>query len=269
MEGRVVTRVIVDIACLAAVGVPILLLKYLANPSTHGYYCSDLSIGYPYHGSTIPTSVNVSVSYGVPIILIILFNISKTFITGDSISAVGKQVWEDITLFLFGVFTVQMLSGVCKQTTGRLRPHFLSVCQPGQVDCGTYQQPVYVMNYTCAGNSDLFPEKKEREHRVREARLSFLSGHASLATYGMVYSIIYIQTRSSRTSFPFIPALMQVLLALYALVTSVSRVTDNKHHPTDVIAGAVLGVVMAILVGCRGAKYTNSEIRSGAEFKVP
>ena len=109
MEVRVLTRVVVDIACLAAVGVPILLLKYLATPPTQGFYCGDLTIGYPYHGSTIPTSINVSVSYGIPFIIILVFNISKTFINGGSVFAGVKQVWEDITLFLFGVFTVQVL----------------------------------------------------------------------------------------------------------------------------------------------------------------
>ena len=109
MEVRVLTRVVVDIACLAAVGVPILLLKYLATPPTQGFYCGDLTIGYPYHGSTIPTSINVSVSYGIPFIIILFFNISKTFINGGSVFAAVKQVWEDITLFLFGVFTVQVL----------------------------------------------------------------------------------------------------------------------------------------------------------------
>ena len=38
---------------------------------------------------------------------------------------------------------------------------------------------------------------------------------------------------------------MQVLTVLYAVVVSISRVTDNKHHPTDVLAGAVLGLTIA------------------------
>ena len=34
---------------------------------------------------------------------------------------------------------------------------------------------------------------------------------------------------------------------VYAVLVSISRVTDNKHHPTDVLAGALLGLALALL----------------------
>ena len=37
------------------------------------------------------------------------------------------------------------------------------------------------------------------------------------------------------------------MLVVYAVAVSISRVTDNKHHPTDVVAGAVLGLTTALL----------------------
>ena len=40
---------------------------------------------------------------------------------------------------------------------------------------------------------------------------------------------------------------VQVALLVYGLVVAISRVTDNKHHPTDVLAGAVLGSVTAAI----------------------
>ncbi len=36
-----------------------------------------------------------------------------------------------------------------------------------------------------------------------------------------------------------------MLCVLYAIFTAISRITDHKHHPTDVMAGAVLGSVLA------------------------
>ena len=100
---------------------------------------------------------------------------------------------------------------MCKLTAGRLRPHFLTVCHAGLVECGTWASPSYVTNYTCAGDSQLFPDEEVRNHRVREARLSFLSGHASLATYGMLYSIMFIQTRTrSSQAFRLVRGLLQV-----------------------------------------------------------
>lgn len=32
-----------------------------------------------------------------------------------------------------------------------------------------------------------------------------------------------------------------------ALYTAQSRVSDNKHHPGDVVAGSVLGVIIAVV----------------------
>ena len=67
---------------------------------------------------------------------------------------------------------------------------------------------------------------------------------------------------------------------VYAVVCSLSRVTDKKHHPTDVLAGAVLGIALAMGVSyvAGGTKYSNcdpdteTETRRGSEeieFKVP
>ena len=39
----------------------------------------------------------------------------------------------------------------------------------------------------------------------------------------------------------------QVLLLVYCVFVSISRVTDHKHHPTDVLAGASLGLVISLV----------------------
>ena len=50
-----------------------------------------------------------------------------------------------------------------------------------------------------------------------------------------------------------IPA--QILALVYALIVACSRVTDNKHHPGDVIAGAVMGTLLALLSLVRVREY--------------
>ena len=39
----------------------------------------------------------------------------------------------------------------------------------------------------------------------------------------------------------------QVLALVYALIVACSRVIDNKHHPGDVMAGAAMGTLLALL----------------------
>ena len=94
-----------------------------------------------------------------------------------------------------------MVSGLCKVTAGRLRPHFIEVCQPSggaSLPCGTWDRPEYLTNFTCLGNHQLFPDQAEMELRLKESRLSFLSGHASLSWYGMVFSAGYLHLSSAR-----------------------------------------------------------------------
>ena len=57
--------------------------------------------------------------------------------------------------------------------------------------------PLYVTNYTCLGNGDLFEEQEEMKARIRESRLSFLSGHASLSWYGMTWAAGYLYMLAS------------------------------------------------------------------------
>ena len=61
MEKISIWSLLVDGLCLAAVGIPILVIKYSVNPTQRGFYCSDSSLYYPYHSSTVPTGLNVTV----------------------------------------------------------------------------------------------------------------------------------------------------------------------------------------------------------------
>jgi len=261
------STVVADILCLAAVGIPILLLKYLGQAAKKGFFCSDDSLRHPYFDSTIPTTVNVSVSYGIPLTIILLTHISQLCCgRTNTLRSVIRNTYQDCIFFILGVFTVQLLSGVCKLSSGRLRPHFIAVCRPdieftSQI-CGTWDNPVYVTNFTCSGNSDLFPNESTRTHRIRESRLSFLSGHTSLACYGMTFGVFFLQTRTKKIRASTLAVgLLQAMMMIYATYCSLSRVADNKHHPTDVGAGAVLGSALALgIVYCASrrdrAKYT-------------
>jgi hypothetical protein len=86
---------------------------------------------------------------------------------------------------LFGSAVSQCITDICKYTIGRLRPHFIEVCNPdfSLFDCtGLDGQPLYVTNYVCRGNPGLFNgDVQEAQDRIQEARVSFLSGHASFS----------------------------------------------------------------------------------------
>ena len=100
--------------------------------------------------------------------------------------------------YLFGAASSQCLTDTSKYTIGRLRPHFLDVCKPdwSMISCRDEAgRSLFVTNYECQGNFDLFPDADEVEHRVKEGHLSFVSGHASFCFQTMVFVILYLQAR--------------------------------------------------------------------------
>ena len=56
--------------------------------------------------------------------------------------------------YLFGTAVTQCLTDVTKYWVGRLRPHFIAVCNPdfNLIECGTDTNPIYVTKYMCRGN---------------------------------------------------------------------------------------------------------------------
>lgn len=75
----------------------------------------------------------------------------------------------------------QMITDVAKFSIGRLRPHFFYICNP-DVNCGlnTYQ---YIERYRCYGVD---------QDKIKDARLSFMSGHASFSAFCMTYTVVSI-----------------------------------------------------------------------------
>ena len=57
-------------------------------------------------------------------------------------------------------------------------------------------------------------------------------------------------------------------MALIGVYICVSRVSDNKHHPSDVIAGALLGVVSALLVVCTQPAFLNCAYLISSPFDI-
>uniref|UniRef100_A0A914YXZ6 Phosphatidic acid phosphatase type 2/haloperoxidase domain-containing protein n=1 Tax=Panagrolaimus superbus TaxID=310955 RepID=A0A914YXZ6_9BILA len=135
------------------------------------------------------------------------------------------------------------LTTVTKFSIGRPRPYFLWMCN-STYTCASNYSTEYVSSdkYECQGNP-LF---------VQEARLSFFSGHSSLSLASATYAVLYLQARMppklfSRLLTPFI----QFILFASGLFVAYSRVVDHNHHPTDVLCGVFVGIVVASLV----AKY--------------
>ncbi|MEQ2180624.1 Phospholipid phosphatase 3 [Goodea atripinnis] len=204
-------------------GLPFLVIETCAvQPYSRGFYCDDESIRYPAkNGDTISDGVLSAAGILITILSIIIgesYRIyflnegSKSFVGNPYIAALYKQ----IGVFIFGCAISQSFTDIAKVSVGRMRPHFIDVCKPdfSTINCSLG----YITEYTCHG-----PESK-----VQEARKSFFSGHASFSMYTMLYLVFTL-----------------IMMSFY---TGLSRVSDHKHHPTDVLAGFIQGALVAYCI---------------------
>ena len=251
LRPTVVHRVIFNVCAILALAIPLLFFKYRTVPFQQGFFCNDDSIRYPYKDSTITNVVLYIVGMCLPISAMLIcetvhwrsavkheFPLTTFVVARKRIHPLLVSLHQTIGVFLFGAACSQMITDIAKYSIGRLRPHFMDVCRPQLTDdiCGTANNPIYVTDFECT---------TDNEERVREARLSFLSGHASFSAYTAFFLIYYLQARLTWNGPVLFRPFLQILLFLMAFGTACSRVSDHKHHPTDVMAGMFVGFAVA------------------------
>ena len=234
---------------------PSIILRFSSiEPIHRGYYCMDTSIQYPY------------VEYQtVPLYLCLLIWTILT-ILHLSIAIIAKKSWKIFidagSKLVLGFCICMLITDVSKFSIGRLRPYFMTVCN-SDLDNLCYGISVTEMQQTEDNETYYFPELHHQRYVseentcspsldpsvLKEARLSFFSGHASTSFYTAFYlanfSEIYISPWILKT-------LLQLLSVLMAFWISLTRISDYMHHPEDVIVGAIIGTMCAFFMNkCR------------------
>lgn len=254
-----IRQLVIDVLCLAIVWLPVLLLDLLGKPFERGFYCDDTSIRYPYKDSTVTSTLLYSYSLGLPITMMITVeifrwrhnlkseklsrqNVTPTISISSSIHipSVIAEIIHLIAIFLFGAACSQMATDFGKYTIGRLRPHFIAMCQPENLSelCPLGGPPVYITDFKCTGTN---------EQRIQDSRLSFPSGHTSFSSYSMLYLALYVQRRMNWSGSKLFRPTIQITALMLTWYTGLSRITDYKHHWSDVLAGFFIGCTAASL----------------------
>uniref|UniRef100_A0AAQ5WZQ0 Phosphatidic acid phosphatase type 2/haloperoxidase domain-containing protein n=1 Tax=Amphiprion ocellaris TaxID=80972 RepID=A0AAQ5WZQ0_AMPOC len=214
------------------------------SPYRRGFICGDPSITYPYlHREAIPDELLIAGGIIITGLTIALGECYRVRFRGVSSKAFVRNLYvsclyKELGCFLFGCCVGQSLTNMAKLSVGRLRPHFLSVCGV------TYESlnctpGTYVASVTC----------RQPDHRLEEeARKSFFSGHASFAMYTMLYLAFYLQARLTWRGARLLRPVLQFFLVLLAVYTGLTRISDYRHHPSDVITGYIQGALTAYWV---------------------
>ncbi|XP_073837814.1 putative phosphatidate phosphatase [Musca autumnalis] len=240
-----------------------------------GFFCGDESLMYPLHKDTVSHGHLYSVGLGIPVVMIVAISLLENFVLNSRPSKNCLRTWlmmhVSLLPFLFGFAAERLLKEIGKLAVGRLRPYFFTVCQPvfGKeydmtCDWEAYHG-IYIEDYKCSRMDD------DTNHLSRitnfHMRTSFPSGHASLTFYSVTFLVYYLHrfSRSLRyyqASFGLFVPFMQFAAVLWAWFVALSRVTDYKHHASDVLAGSLLGMGVGIAV-CR---YVHSHLKGGRTF---
>lgn len=200
---RKLVKIFLDIGCLAVIGIPLLCLYFSGRPFHRGFYCDDTSIRYPYKESTVSSGLLYTFGIGIPVIIISAAELVRftnsvgdlRWLTGSNNAQLMNFLWityNELIVWAFGALASQFCTDIAKYSIGRLRPHFIDVCNPNGLEAlcpPAYHNYHYIDKYDCTNyDSD----------KIKDARLSFMSGHSSFAAYSMVFtavSIIYIHDR--------------------------------------------------------------------------
>ncbi|XP_010016356.1 PREDICTED: lipid phosphate phosphohydrolase 1-like [Nestor notabilis] len=80
------------------------------------------------------------------------------------------------------------------------------------------------------------------------SRLSFYSGHSSFSMYCMLFLALYLQARMKGDWARLLRPTIQFGLIAASIFVGLSRVSDYKHHWSDVLTGLIQGAVVAVLI---------------------
>jgi len=237
---------LITMAILGAIGLGV----YWAKPApTRSFAVTYPTTGeivypifaYPVRPEIVPIWAAALLAALVPIAVILFCQIRVRSFWDVNNGVIGL-LYSLITAAVFQVFVKWLIGG--------LRPHFLDVCKPdlskasnsqGVVGSGLngvgYQQ-LYYTREICTGD----------EKQINDSLESMPSGHSTAAFAGFVFLSLYLNGKLKVFS-NYHPALWK-LVAVYAPILGACLIAgaltiDEFHHWYDVLAGGIIGTVMA------------------------
>ncbi|CAG2240045.1 PLPP1_2_3 [Mytilus edulis] len=234
---RIFARFFVDVSIWIIVGVPVLYLYKNSVPYRRGFFCDDDSLRYPYKENTISDDLLLLIGFALPFVVFML-NESERYRVTRKTDHVNKYLVVFLKIscaYAFGFTIIELIIQGAKPAIGRLRPHFFDVCKPdfSKIDC----TKGYITDYNCT-NANI------SDKLDRESRLSFPSGHAGFAMYSAIFTALYMEKQVTLRCSAVAKCFTQTAMVLLALMCAVTRLYDNRHHVSDIVAGCVLGAVI-------------------------
>jgi phosphatidate phosphatase len=269
-----VTKVVFNALLVCLIFLGIAWHGHSATPQKSGFFCADETLNYPYKNASISELQLGVVGIVLPGIIIP----SVQFWATPDIRGLGSPVTARSMAYIisygFGAAVTMAVTEMGKYTVGRPRPHFKDVCVPvpkstvrWSLDCGSKTDPKFVTEFRCAGNRKKFPDDVMRAAMIKDASLSYPSGHSSFSFFAATFLSIYLQQHESCLPFTgtLIVPVVQALLFGSAIYTSLTRAREHFHHNSDLLSGGVLGIAVGVAAIMIVAKMLFKYMATGTE----
>lgn len=238
------TALLIDVLILSLAVILLICVEcgILTPFKTIGFYCNDPKLNFKNNGDTVSITILLLVSFLMPCVIFIvterffLSSVRKT--TEDSII---HSLWIKKTRFwlfryIHGLSFTFFVTVLSKLLIGEPRPHFFHTCEP-QYDKNSCAPNEYFSVYNCTN-------KAVSSTVLIDSYKSFPSGHASFSCYFAFFFVSYFAQRI-KTNSHFLTSFLQLVCIGWALLCSLTRITDHRHHWWDVLTGSILGVAVA------------------------
>lgn len=236
---RILGRFAIDVIIWVVVGLPVLYLYKNSDPYRRGFFCNDDSLRYPYKENTISDDLLLLLGFLLPFVVFFANEMERYRVTRhtDHINKYLIVFLKISCAYAFGFTLIELFIQGAKPAIGRLRPHFFDVCKPdfSKIDCTRG----YITDYNCTDTNH-----SAAVHR--ESRLSFPSGHAGFAMFGAIFTSLYMEKQVTLRCSAVAKCFTQTAMVALALMCAVTRLYDNRHHVSDIVAGGILGAVMGL-----------------------
>lgn len=222
---------------------------YEANPAPTRSFPVTFSDGevvypqfaYPLRKEIIPIWLAAFLAAVVPIVFILFMQIRV------------RSFWDvnnGIIGLLYSLITAAVFQVFLKWLIGGLRPHFLDVCKP-DISLASNAPGVKGAGYNAAGYSGIYYTSEictGDQNEINDSLESFPSGHSTAAFAGFVYLYLYLNAKL-KVFANYHPAMWKLVL-IYAPILGATLIAgaltiDEFHNWYDVVAGAIIGSVMA------------------------
>uniref|UniRef100_A0A914ID77 poly(A)-specific ribonuclease n=1 Tax=Globodera rostochiensis TaxID=31243 RepID=A0A914ID77_GLORO len=203
----------------------------LLTPAERGFYCNDQSIREELMPDTISTTRLIAVTLGSPFFIIFFADLSRrTRPRRRQLARVITRATCTYLNYCIGFWVMTLILDALKCLVGRIRPNFLSMCKPREVDEVCAVSPnAFVPIAHCTGGWK----------SSRNSKMSFPSGHAAASVFCTLFLIFYLRGLQIRFPIFFLKNNLTQIHRQRQMLTETERFLDRWQRPTPPKNGAL------------------------------